>query len=162
MAKGSTSIWIELTEWKTFQHNSAILGASANARIDEFIKKSNAEFNGQEYKPEENFEVLKDERLKLKKRERDLFKLLLNPLHSGRTTYEFLCDFAGINTRMERDIIEKAYTKMLQYRVVDSDPFGSSDLENFIDYIETVMRRREIEAKIKSHRLQNFASSNDA
>jgi hypothetical protein len=159
LAKGSTSIWIDLVEWKKFQYNSKVLGTSANARIDKFIKKSNAEFEGKDYKPEVSLDSLKERRLKLMKQEANYFKLLTSETIENRTAYEVLCDFARIDTTMEVDIA-KAYERCINHKWSRDDRFTSGQLETFIEYVEAVIERRDIEAKIREHRRRNRENSN--
>ncbi len=156
--KKTTSIYINPIEWKKFQTYMKNLKTTANAEVERFVKKRNAEYEGKEIIFEENLETLKAERLKLKKHAYDLQKFLIRMLPNRRSIYETLCAFSGTDRALKHNL-DKALAKMEVYICDGSEPFMDTHVEDFVSYLETVKKIREIEADIKARR-QKLSKSN--
>lgn len=147
----------ERIKWDKFVDDCTIRNWNYSQKVRELCAAESqrlASLNGAEVKPTVDFKGLKARRLQLKKTEDHLWKQLQVNLPNRRTAYETLCDFAGTNQRLQKDV-EKAYDKMKVYECNDSDPFNATDVENFVEYIEAVLERREIEAQLRDHRNRN-------
>jgi hypothetical protein len=151
----------ERIKWDKFLDNCTIRNWNYSRKVRELCDAENqrlASLNGVEVKPIVDFEGLKAKRLQLKKVEDHLWKRLQVKLPNRRTAYETLCDFAGTDQRLKKRLLN-VYDKMKTYTCNDSDPFNATDVENFVEYIEAVLERREIEAQLRDHRNRNNSNA---
>jgi hypothetical protein len=117
-----------------------------------------ADLGGANIKPRFDFQSAKEQRLKLKKTEFQLIKLLNCRLSNGQHCYEILCNFAGTNRALTIEP-EKALAKIAAHKCSGQEPFTSSDVENFVEYLEVVLQRRKIEKELRDYRRQKFKSN---
>lgn len=103
-----------------------------------------------------NFDNLKEQRYKLLKKEEDLCKLLCDVQIRGkyggvrRPAYEILVEFAvtlGTNRELTLNINE-VLEKLMCYETTPDDGFNDSLLESFVEFIEIVVKRQQVEAEI--------------
>jgi hypothetical protein len=161
--KITTSIYVDRIEWKKFQHNCPIFSnKKPNAVVDDLVKAYNDRNEGKEA-PTVDYSGLLEQRLKYKKLEDYLLKILMNNSAPDRfsntaTSYSQLLRFAislGTDTSLSKDI-DVVFDKLKMYERKPSDPFTFSMLESFIEYIECVLLRRSTESKIiKLRRSEN-------
>jgi hypothetical protein len=133
-------------------------GVSLSARIRKIMEDDVKVNLGGEVKPDFDYEDKKKVRIALKKREKELEKMLQSEYleRAKRNAYEVLAGFAvslGTDGTLTKNI-DKVLVQLHHYEVQDGDPFNGSTLETFIDYIEVVLERRAIEAELKEHRCQ--------
>jgi hypothetical protein len=154
--KITTSVYVDRIEWRKFQHNCPIFSnKKPNAVIDDLVREYNLRNEGKE-SPTVDCTSLVEQRLKYKKLEDGLSKILMNEFirdrYSGheKSVYEIMMGFAvslGTDRTITKDI-ELVFEKLKNYELKPSDPFNFSMLESFIEYLDNVLLRRTIEAKI--------------
>ncbi len=153
--KITTSIYVDRVEWGKFKHNAPIFSnKKPNAVIDELVKEYNARNEGKEV-PTVDCAGLVEQRLKYKKMEDGLFKILIsevtpNHYNNPQPVYEIMMCFAvslGTDRSLNKDI-SIVFEKLKNYDLKPSDPFNYSMLETYIEYLEFVLLRRSTEAKI--------------
>lgn len=144
-----------------FVDNCLLRGLKVSPSVLQLLDAENqrlAGLNGEEIKPKFDYVSKKEKRLKLKKTEFRLQKLLNFYLPNHRHCFEVLCNFAGTD-RGFTEQPEKALQKAIAHRYDGSEPFGPSDLENFIEYLEIVLQRRKLEEELIKYRRQNNKSN---
>lgn len=150
----------ERIKWDKFLDNCAIRHWNYSQKVRELCDAENqrlASLNGGEVKQRFDFERKKEERLKLKKTELQLIKLLSHRVN-GVQVYEIMCDFAGIDRGLT-DELEKVLAKAIKYKCDGSKDFSATDWENFIEYIEVVLQRRKVEEELQKYRTQNHKAN---
>lgn len=127
---------------------------SQSARIRELIEKDLTEHEGKEVRLEFELEPHRALRDRYKKDEQR-YELLLREelLPNRKSAYEAMIDFAkGFGT--DDSLVENIDEVLKQLTVYDcsgSEPFNDSTLMTFIFYLQAVLKRREVEEKIKQH-----------
>lgn len=151
-----TSVYVDRIQWRKFQANCPIFyHAKPNEVLDQIIKETNLRNEGKSSEvPTTNYEGLIDERIKLKKREVTLLKLMQREVEKGHPVYDSLLNVAerlGTDPYLVKNI-DEVLGEIKQYDLTESDNFNRSDLETFIEYIETIIQRRRVEATITEFR----------
>jgi hypothetical protein len=142
---------------KPFKDFCKSIGTTISERLRLHMNNDLAASKDGTIKPEFDFEGKKSERRRLKKTEAELEKMLRNEMllnhKDAYDTMVALAVFFGTDVTLTRNI-EKVLVQLHHYEVGDKDPFGDSTLETFVDFLETVLKRRAIEAELKVHRRQ--------
>jgi hypothetical protein len=132
-------------------------GVSLSNRVRFLLERDVAEHSGVNVKPDFDFEDKKSERIKLKKTEDVLCKMLeCENLANRKNAYDTMVALAvslGTDGTLTKNI-DDVLVQLNQYEVGDRDPFNDSTRETFVEYLETVLKRRAIEAELKAHRRQ--------
>ena len=145
----------ELPQFDLFVQNCKKQDKKISPSIVALIIQENQRLSGVSLTTSFNYEAKKAERVKWKKLEETLSKLLQNEmLPNHRTAFEEMFDFAvylGTDRTLEKNI-EKVLEKLKAYDCKDSDFFNSSTLETFIEYLDAVLARRKIEVELRAYR----------
>jgi hypothetical protein len=140
--------------WDKFADNCLVRGLKVSPSILQLLAAENKRISGlgeAEIQQVVSMESLKERRLQLKKIELRLFKLLAPDPKDTRAPLGILCNFFRINHELTKNF-EDTFNKVLSYDYTGKEPFGASQLENFIEYMEAVRERRGIESKLRELR----------
>jgi hypothetical protein len=106
-----------------------------------------------------NYERLKEQRLKWKRIGDTLYKILRDETTPDRyrgltPVYEVMLSFAKTLGTDERLVlnINDVLEKLKRYEIKPNESFNDAMLESFIEYIEALLRRRQIEVEIRAFR----------
>jgi hypothetical protein len=148
--------------WNTFRFNAKQNDKSTSEQLVALITEFNAKYANAPVTV--NLTDLKDDRVKWLKTEQKLAKLLEDTICEGnRSAYEVMLSLAidlGSDEFLEKGV-EDVLAKLPTLKPSKDDLFTHSMLETFIEYIEAVLKRREIEAEIRKHRHQNGINLQD-
>lgn len=147
------TVYISPDVWETLGKIADALNTSISGLFRNSAQDIIEQYTGGKMKPKFDLQSKKAGRLKLMKEEDSLYKLLRRTLPNKRSVYATLCDFADTNQALDKGP-EEALAKMQVYICNGSEPFNDSNVEDFVEYIETVLKRRQIELEIKNHRRQ--------
>jgi hypothetical protein len=154
----------DLPQYNLFYMNSKTQGKSLSHYIMELITQENARLSGSTIVAPFDFEALKTSRLKWKKTELNLMKLLQDESsENDLNAYEAMIGFAvelGSDECLEKNI-EDVLKQLHNYKHDKSDVFSQSTLETFCEYVECVLKRRELECQIRNHRRKQYDSKNE-
>jgi hypothetical protein len=145
-------------KWKLFQAIAKSLNMNASEFLRKYIDEVIIKYRGGELKEEFDLETKKAERIKWKRTELNLVKLLEDELIGRQTAYEVMVRFAlgfGADLGLEKNL-DKVLVKLQGYDLNGEEPFSGSTFETFIEYVEAVLARRKIEAELKQHRRQKL------
>lgn len=150
-------IYVAPKDWNPFMKTFPSKDyTSASAFFRAMIRDRNKAFyDGGELKEEFDIDSKTAIRDHLRNKENKRLKPLLVPLTQTRNVYEVLCGFAGVDLRLEKGL-DKAIAKMAFYDCNGSEPFSRTNVEDFVEYLETVKKRKEIDAEIIAHRRQKL------
>ena len=106
-----------------------------------------------------NYERLKEQRLKWKRIGDNLYKILSDEKTADRykflkPVYEVMLTFAktlGTDDCLVLNIND-VLEKLKRYEIKPNESFNDSMLESFIEYVEALLRRRQIEVEIRAFR----------
>jgi predicted DNA-binding protein len=132
---------------------------SQSERIRKLMEKDLEDYEGKHLEVNFDFEAAKDLRLKWKRTEDQMKKILDNEsCAKGKSAYEYLCLFFNLDRNLEKDI-DKVLARLHQFECSGQEPFNGSTVETFIEYLEAVVERRQIEVELKFHRRQSNKAS---
>ena len=156
--KKCCSLWLDTEAFRLFQRNTAIIYGktkSASDKFNEFMYAENLKAAGKEA-PLFSYEDLTAERLKWLKVEDKLYNMLKEEFVSkDKTALSTLTQFAimqGTDRAFEKDI-DSVLANLKVYRFKGNEPFNWTILENFIEYLEALLKKRSIEEQIRNYRL---------
>ncbi len=137
------------------------LGVSQSVRVRKLLEDDCVAFEGGKIQKDFDFEEAKALRWQWRKQEIMRRESLQKELHArGKTSYDIMMLFAvslGTDNNLEKDAV-LVLNKLKRYDLVGNESFNNSTLETFIEYFEAVIKRREIEAKIKEERQRCLAT----
>lgn len=144
-----------------FDDMCKIRGFSRSERIRDLMTKDMADWKGEAYSTDFDYEGKKRELRKLLKDEDGLTKdLQKEQLDTKRSAYEELCIFAasfGSDETLTENS-DQVLSELYNYNYTGREVFSKNSLEMFIQMYEIVLRRRELQIELDAHRKNGLHS----